>query len=990
MLGALDTVPQPAQTRRLRPSRSVCFVLLISLGCGGGDATSPGGGTPGNGTPTVATVTVTPADLAVPLGQTATLTASATSSAGAPIAATFVWSSANSAIATVSAAGLVTAIGAGSAVIEARVGTVVGRSTVVVADTVPINLTLAPSDTLTLAVGETRGVAATARSASGSVVGALISWESDGPAIASVSTSGVVSAVAAGATVIRARTGTLSATLPVIVTPPAPSAPSNLASSLTRGAVALTWTDNSSGAAGFEVQRRVWPDTMFAVVGATSTGVVNYVDTLDVAADTLVYRVRAVSAGGGSAFAVDTVLSPIPPLHVTVEALVDVVNTALPSLALPSDGRDLGAELAAIVPTLLAHPDVITVLLQPEAASAQVVLRDGLSINIIYNKMPTAAELAQGAAMRLEQASTPRSPWANSSRVGRGATASAVPGSKKAGLISIGGGAEVMPEIRSILEAGGYTPQTLDGSIEGMRTYTGLGALYLDTHGTAWREVQRVRVNSLDGTTGVEYGTKKYALETTTKVTRGDISLYRGELTRGELTINVVPVRVGLPGLGFDLPIFDAKFAVTETFIARHWSLDNALVVLHTCFGGSGPFTSGTCSGVCATSQVSYYDPTVIRNAMLTAGASVVQSYDNFVWPTTSLPSMAYFLDRLVGANKRPPTVDPQRRPFNLALVRAAMGEQNLLSHDRTGRPSPNTTFTTFAPDEDIIGVPSIREIDVIDDAASGTGRAELLGTFGSAQGKVRIGGAEVAVSSWTKKKVTVDGPFTGAGAVGEVVVESESGLESNEVPLTEWRGGLTLTMEFAGTSAKAVGEVDVKFRANVHNRRLEVEREPEPRTVSTYISPSSFGRVIGSGILSQNSNGQTLRLTGNQELEILDKSTVDAGGSFALGENDFGGQVTINPEARTLELCFSINGVVTVRSEGGGFPTEENELPALFVLPELVNYQRGMMQCLLLNMNASFGTPSGQRSVTTDGSTITLEWTAFSATHPPSTGTKG
>ncbi len=978
-------------------SRRACGLLVTALllaGCGGTEPTAPGGGTPGGGTPgggtpTVSNVVVAPTALTLVPGQTAALSATATSSAGATVTATVTWSSGNSAVASVSAAGLVTAVASGSTVIEARVGTVVGRSTVVVADTLPVSLVITPADTLPLTVGQTQPLAATARSASGAVVGALVSWESETPSIASVSASGVVSAVARGATVIRARTGTLSASLPVVVAPPAPSAPTNLATVARRGEVELTWTDNSGGEAGFEIERLALPDSTFAPMGATTTGVPRFVDTLDLAADTLVYRVRAVVPGAASAFAVDTVVAPIPPLHVTAKDVAQLANTLLPSPSLPADGRDLGAELAAIVPRLLEHPDVITVLLQQEVASAQLVLRDGLSINLAHNKVPTAAELAEGAALRLAQASAPREPWAMSRQRGSVA-APAIPGSKDAGIISIGGGAEVLPEIRGILDAGGYSVRALDGSIEGMRGWRGLGALYFDTHGTAWREVRRVLVNSIGGATGVEYGDAKYALETTTKVTSADISLYRGELSRGELTINIVPVRLGLPDLGVDLPIFDAKFAITETFIAKHWSLDDAIVVLHSCFGGSGPFTSGTCSGACATAQASFYDPTVIRSAMLAAGATVVQSYDHYVWPTTSLPSMAYFLDRLAGANKRPPMAEPERRPFDLARVRAAMGEQGLLRHVRSARSAPNTTFATSKPDAEIIGVPSIREIDVIDDAASATGRVELLGTFGSERGSVRVGGTTAAVTSWTPTKITLNGPFTGPGATGQVVVESPGGLESNEVPLTEWRGGLTLTLEFDGGTAKAVGEVDVKFRADVHDRRLEVERDPATRTVSTYISPATFGRVVGSGVLSTSATGRTARLTGNEELEILNKATVDGGGSFGLGENSFGGLVTIDLAARTLELCFSLNGAVTVRAEGGGEPLEEYEVPALFVLPALVDFQRGMMQCLRLPLSASFGTPSGRRTAAQDGARATLEWTAFQASNPPERETKG
>ncbi len=989
MLMPHSTPPLTGAHRRARALGVLC-VLSLAVACGGsGDATSPGNGTPGNGTPgngtpVAATVTVTPSDVLLQPGQSASLTATATSSSGAPVSVTFAWSSGNVTVASVSSTGVVTAIASGSTVIEARAGAVVGRSTLVVADTAPVTLVMTPSDTVTLGVGQTQALVATARSASGAVVGAPITWESETPAIASVSASGVVSAVAAGMTVVRARTGTLSASLPVMVTPPAPSAPTNLASAVSRGEVDLTWSDNSSGSAAFEVQRRALPETQFTVTAVTAAGIARFVDTLDLAADTLVYRVRAVVMGAASPFVFDTVVAPIPPLHVTVDEVVDLVNTRLPSPALPADGRDLGAELAAIVPSLLEHPDVLTVLLHTETATAQVILQDGLSINIIHNKVPTAAEIAQGTAMRMAQAGAPREAWSMRQRPG-GVAAPFVPGSKTAGMISIGGGAEVLPEIGRILRDGGYTVQALDGSIEGMRNWKGLGALYFDTHGTAWQTVHGVIVDPATGGRSLDWGESKYALQTSTEIAQSALARYLDELKGGDLTISVATVGTGSAARRV------ASFSITESFVAKHWALDDAIMVLHSCFGGSGPFTGGVCQGLCALWLGGYFDPTAIRSAILGAGVRVVQSYDNYVWPTTSLPSMAYFLDRLVGANVRAPMVNPKRRPFDLALVRASMGTLDLLSHSRGfGNVPPRTTFATTAPDAEIIGAPSIREIDVIDDAASGTGRTELVGTFGGRQGSVKIGGSAVAVSSWTKTKITVTGPFSGPGASGDVVVEAPGGLESNDVPLTEWRGGLTLTLAFDQGDAKAVGEVDVKFRADVHERRKDVEEEPEARLVSTYISPASFGRVTGSGVLSTSATGRVLRLTGTREMEIIDKATVDAGGSFELGLTDFGGVVTIDPDARTMEFCFSMNGVVTVRGEGGGEPPEDVELPVLFLPPALSDFQSGRMQCLRLNLNASFGTTSGRRTARQDGVTATLEWTAFVPANPPTTDTKG
>jgi hypothetical protein len=86
-------------------SRRVCGLLLWVVACGGGQ--------------TVAAVTVTPATSAVVAGHEMLLSATATSAAGGSVAGTISWSSSDSLVATVSDAGLVTAISAGQAKITA-------------------------------------------------------------------------------------------------------------------------------------------------------------------------------------------------------------------------------------------------------------------------------------------------------------------------------------------------------------------------------------------------------------------------------------------------------------------------------------------------------------------------------------------------------------------------------------------------------------------------------------------------------------------------------------------------------------------------------------------------------------------------------------------------------------------------------------------------------------------------------------------------------
>jgi len=81
--------------------------------------------------PAAATVTVTPARATLTVGKTTTLTAKAKDAAGRVIeGAPIAWSSATPSAATVSAGGVVTAVGAGSAIITARSGNASGSAAI--------------------------------------------------------------------------------------------------------------------------------------------------------------------------------------------------------------------------------------------------------------------------------------------------------------------------------------------------------------------------------------------------------------------------------------------------------------------------------------------------------------------------------------------------------------------------------------------------------------------------------------------------------------------------------------------------------------------------------------------------------------------------------------------------------------------------------------------------------------------------------------------
>ena len=171
--------------------------------------------------PTVVSVDVTPASSSIVVGSTAQLTATAQDAEGVPITGrTFAWASDAPAIATVSETGLVTAVAAGSATITATTDGKSGSAVVnVTSAAVPVASIDVTPTSASVSVGEKVQLAATAKDAAGQPLsGKAFTWASDAPATATVSASGLVTAVAEGSAHITATSEGISGSSNVTVT----------------------------------------------------------------------------------------------------------------------------------------------------------------------------------------------------------------------------------------------------------------------------------------------------------------------------------------------------------------------------------------------------------------------------------------------------------------------------------------------------------------------------------------------------------------------------------------------------------------------------------------------------------------------------------------------------------------------------------------------------------------------------------------------------
>jgi uncharacterized protein YjdB len=168
----------------------------------------------------VATVTVTPTPDTVTLGGTVQLTATVKDSAGNALTGrTVTWQSLNTGVATVSATGLVTSVGVGTAAISASSGGKTGLAEVTV-NQVPVGSVAISPHNDTVSVGAQKQLAVTVLDANGHpITNPAVNWSSTNNGIAIVSSTGLVQGVSIGTAQIIAASGGKADTNTTLVVP---------------------------------------------------------------------------------------------------------------------------------------------------------------------------------------------------------------------------------------------------------------------------------------------------------------------------------------------------------------------------------------------------------------------------------------------------------------------------------------------------------------------------------------------------------------------------------------------------------------------------------------------------------------------------------------------------------------------------------------------------------------------------------------------------
>ena len=180
----------------------IALTLLIGHTACGGSTDSPSAPTPVTNR-SVSSLTMNVSELALRVGETGNLSATATYSDGTSGQLSDVeWGSSNATVASVNSQGTITAHAVGTATITASSSGYSGSVSITINPTAPVDLLVVTAQQKTLRVGETTTVTLTAHYSDGLEEQVTPTWSSRNTAVATVTTAGTVTAVAEGQAVI--------------------------------------------------------------------------------------------------------------------------------------------------------------------------------------------------------------------------------------------------------------------------------------------------------------------------------------------------------------------------------------------------------------------------------------------------------------------------------------------------------------------------------------------------------------------------------------------------------------------------------------------------------------------------------------------------------------------------------------------------------------------------------------------------------------------
>lgn len=194
----------PHRSSRIIAVCTGAFLVCTTLSCGSTDA-GPSGPPP-QATPVLTTISVNVSPSTLVVGGVASAVASGSDQNGAPIAVgAIAWSTGSTSVASITQAGVVTGIGLGQTLVIASAGGKQGQQLISVGGAPVASVAVSPLTPTLVLGGGSRQLHASVLDASGApLAGRNIVWTSSDMTKASVSSTGLVTAVAVGTATITA------------------------------------------------------------------------------------------------------------------------------------------------------------------------------------------------------------------------------------------------------------------------------------------------------------------------------------------------------------------------------------------------------------------------------------------------------------------------------------------------------------------------------------------------------------------------------------------------------------------------------------------------------------------------------------------------------------------------------------------------------------------------------------------------------------------
>jgi hypothetical protein len=491
-----------------------------------------------------------------------------------------------------------------------------------------------------------------------------------------------------------------------------------------------------------------------------------------------------------------------------------------------------------------------------------------------------------------------------------------------------GGNAGISSQIASMVTKGGYTASSGSASSSSLGGMSGLGVFYIDSHGLSLTE---------------DDGKDTYYLMASEVYDPAKTATYDVGLRSHFFSVLGAKTAVRQPD-GSIKEVASGNYAISDRYASANWGANtfsqNSLVFINACSSAK---------------------TALFKNVCFAKGASVYAGWSGDVDNAFAVKVAPFLFDRLLGANKFNVESGGPQRPFDYTQAAADMPKHGLTA-DVNGvtlsmSQKPSTEFGLLTPTISYMGVDEIK------------GELTVNGVFGTDEGKVTVGGTELAIKSWGFNSIICDLP---PSISGDTIVEVRS-HKSNVVQLTEWRAHFRTHLDIGLGTLKQDGFLDVNFRADIHSHRDEAHQKPFDPIVPFNQEKDSIGRFNASGIYS--AGGVTTTWQGSSDLPPRQYNPTTPNLVLSFGSID----------AKQMKLDIALEGAatngmtVTIRPPGS-----TSDLPGTTGFLDGDTSPGQPVPGLHLSLNPDFSIPAGVRDETENTTHFRLEWDKIVPKSPP------